>query len=89
MKRFMTGAAAAALMIALAGPALACMGDHGYKKTAQALQQSTLSAEKKAALMQVIKKSEADHDKYTASGEYGKMNRAVEELSTVHQQLEK
>ncbi|MDD9877160.1 MAG: hypothetical protein OXR84_06940 [Magnetovibrio sp.] len=87
MKRLLFGVSAAFLVTAMTGPALACMGEHGYKKTAQSLQQSTLSAQKKAALMQVIQQSKADHDKFTASGEYGKMNEAVGKLGDVNRQI--
>jgi len=78
-----------ALTVAVAAPSLACQGEHGYLKTAQMLQQSTISTQQKAALMQVIADSKADHDKYTATGEYGKMNDAVDELAEVKSQLTK
>lgn len=88
MKTFLT-AVAVGLTLAVAGPALACSGDHGYQKTAEMIQQSSVSSEKKAALMQILGKSQADHDKYTASGDYGKAYLATDELSLVHEQLGK
>ena len=89
MKRLTFSIALAASIAAVSGPALACQGEHGYKKTADALMQSTLSTEKKAALMQLIKQSEMAHDKFTAHGEYVKMNAAVLELGQVRSALGK
>ena len=87
MKRLVIGTAALALAAGFAAPTLACQGEHGYKKTAMLLEQSTMTSEKKAALMQVIAKSEADHDKHTAAGDYGKMFEAVQELDKVKSQI--
>jgi len=87
MKRFFFGLSAAAMMAALTAPAFACQGEHGYKKTTQALQQSPMPAAQKAELTERLQKSEAAHDKYTLSGEYGKMNEAVLEVSAITRQI--
>lgn len=89
MKRLVIITAAVIVATAMAAPAWACQGEHGYSKTKQALNQSTLPAEKKASLMEMIQKSQAAHDKYTATGEWGKMSQAVSELAEVNQHLGK
>lgn len=89
MKRLIAGFAAFALAGAVAAPAWACSGEHGYKKTAQILEQSIVTAEKKAVLMQVITQNQADHDKYTAEGDYAKMYEAIQKLDDVKSQITK
>lgn len=89
MKRLIAGFAALALAGAVAAPSWACSGEHGYQKTAQILEQSTVSAENKAVLMQVISQSQADHDKYTADGDYTKMYDAIQKLDEVKSQIVK
>ena len=87
MTRFILGLSAAALMVAFTSPTMACQNDHGYKKTADVLRQSTMPTTKEAELMQSLKKSEAAHDKYTLNREFGKMNEAVEAVSEINKQL--
>jgi len=89
MKTMITGLAVATAALVFAGSSFACQGEHGYKKTAQLLEQSTITSVKKAALMQIIADSKADHDKFTAIGDYSKMNDAVDELAEVKSQIAK
>jgi len=89
MQRLFKGLSAGLLLAAASSPALACQGEHGYKKTADALQQSTMTADTKADLTQRLERSQATHDKYTLTGEFGKMNEAVQEVSEITRQIRK
>ena len=72
-----------------AGQSYGCDADHGYTKTTAALSQSILTVGRKDALMQVLIKSQSDHDKYTVSGDYTRMSDAVKELAAINRKLKK
>ena len=71
----------------VAKPLLACGKEHGYTKTAEMLEQSSIPVEEKTRLKQRISRSEADHHKYTKNGNYVKMNQAVRELASVKETI--
>ena len=78
-----------ASLLVYAGQSYGCDADHGYSKTTAALSQSVLTAERKDALMQILSKSQLDHDKYTVSGDYTRMSDAVQELAAINHELKK
>ena len=78
-----------ASLLVYAGQSYGCDADHGYTKTTAALSQSILTVERKDALMQVLIKSQSDHDKYTVSGDYTRMSDAVKELAAINRELKK
>ena len=71
----------------VAKPLLACGNEHGYTKTVEMLEQSTIPKEEITKLKQRIARSEADHHKYTKNGNYVKMNEAVRELASVKETI--
>ena len=85
MKATIFGFIIAMVSLLVAHPLLACGAEHGYTKTAKKLEQSNIPTEEIAKLMQIIVKSEADHDKYTKNGDYVKMHEAVRELANVNE----
>ena len=78
-----------ASLLVYAGQSYGCDADHGYTKTTAAISQSILTAERKDALMQILIKSQSDHDKYTVSADYTRMSDAVQELAAINHELKK
>ena len=78
-----------ASLLVYAEQSYGCDADHGYTKTTAALSQSILTAERKGALIQILIKSQSDHDKYTVSGDYTRMSDALQELAAVIHELKK
>ena len=85
MKALIFGFIVAMASLLVAQPLSACGAEHGYTKTAKKLEQSNIPTEEIAQLMQIIAKSEANHDKYTRNGDYVKMSEAVRELANINE----
>ena len=51
------------------GSSYSCSANHGYTRTAAAINQSTLASKRKKELGQMLAKSRGYHDNYTALGD--------------------
>ncbi len=87
MKRLIASLTGLTLATFIASPSYGCDAKHGYTKTAQLVEQSSLSEHRKIALMEVISESKAYHDQYTAEGKFGQMQNSVQKLLQVRQEL--
>ena len=87
MKFMVVGFILTLISFAAVNPLLACGKEHGYTKTVEMLEQSSIPMEEITKLKQRIARSEADHHKYTKNGNYVKMNQAVRELASVKETI--
>ncbi len=69
--------------------AIACSGTTAYPATAKALEQSTLSAEKKAALMSQFNQGYATHEQGHAENSGAKMMESLKILGAVKAEMAK
>ena len=89
MKRYLASIMVLGSCLVWSGPSYSCSANHGYTKTAAAINQSSLTSERKDALAQILAKSQADHDKYTVLGNHVRMSKAVQKLVAVNRELNK
>ena len=89
MKRCLVGLTVLSSFLIYSEPSYSCGANHGYTKTAAAINQSALTSERKNELAQILAKSQVDHDNYTASGDYEKMSDAVQKLVRINRELKK
>lgn len=85
MKLILTTAVA---VLALVGPALACDGTTEYPETAEALKQSTLTAERKAELEKALKEGWAMHSESHKTGDGVKMGESMRILRELQSQMQ-
>ncbi len=85
MKVILTTAVA---VLALAGPALACVGTTEYPETAETLKQSTLTDERKAELEQALKQGWAMHSESHETGDGAKMGESMQILRGLQSQMQ-
>ena len=89
MKRYLASIMVLGSCLVWSGPSYSCSANHGYTKTAAAINQSSLTLERKDTLAQILAKSQADHDNYTALGNHVSMSKAVQRLVAVNRELNK
>tara|TARA_B100001250_G_C19425302_1_gene625070 strand:+ start:282 stop:551 length:270 start_codon:yes stop_codon:yes gene_type:complete len=89
MKRYLASLMVLGSCLVYSGPSYSCSANHGYTKTAAAINQSSLTSERKDALAQILAKSQADHDNYTVLGNNVSMSKAVQKLVAVNRELNK
>ncbi len=75
--------------VAVSGAAMACVGTTAYPAAAKALEQSTLSAEKKAALMGKFNQGYATHEKGHAENNMSLMRDSLKTLGEVKTEMAK
>jgi hypothetical protein len=80
---------AGALLIAMAGPALACRGTAEYPQALENLKQSTISPERKRELMQQLSKGNAMHEEAHRQGDMTKMGESIGILDGVKSRMAK
>ena len=89
MKRYLASIMILAPFLIYSGASYSCSANHGYTKTAAAINQSSLTSERKNALAQILAKSQADHDNYTVLGNNFSMSKAVQKLIAINRELKK
>ncbi len=75
--------------VALANTAIACSGTTAYPAAAKALEQSTLSADKRAALMSKFNQGYATHQQGHAENSGAKMMESLKILGEVKAEMAK
>ena len=88
MKRLITAFYGLTLAIIFTHPSYGCEANHGYTKTAQLVQKSSLSSKRKNALIKEISESKSNHDLYTMENNYAKMHKSVQKLLDIRHELE-
>jgi hypothetical protein len=77
----------AAAVVVFAGPALACIGTTEYPETAEALQQSTLTPERKAEIEKALQEGWAMHSQSHETGDGAKMGESMQILRSLQSQI--
>lgn len=78
----------AAVVLALAGPALACDGTTEYPQTAEQLKQTPLTAERKAELAQALNQGWTLHSDAHKAGDGAKMGESMQMLRALQAQID-
>ena len=87
MKTSIASFASLTFAIVFSHPSLGCNADHGYRKTAQLVEQSIISSQEKLELMRVISNSKSEHDRYTAENNNLEMKKSVQKLLKIRYEL--
>jgi hypothetical protein len=77
----------AATAVALAGPALACVGTAEYPQTAETLAQSSLTPERKAELEKTLQEGWSLHSQSHEQGDGAKMGQSIQILRQLQAQI--
>jgi hypothetical protein len=77
----------AVAVVVLAEPALACSGTTEYPETAEALQQSTLTPERKAEIEKALQEGWAMHSQSHETGDGAMMGQSIEILRGLQSQI--
>ncbi|MDH3473287.1 MAG: hypothetical protein OEM59_06315 [Rhodospirillales bacterium] len=78
---------AAVAVVALAGPAFACIGTTEYPETAEALQQSTLTPERKAEIEKALQEGWAMHSQSHETSDGAMMGESIEILRGLQSEI--